>query len=86
MTKAEWNAMKNDAYELRKVYAMEMYVRIRKESTKSSRLCYTEAAKSFSISKSNKPINWQTLRRWVMEYAGNGGRIPRRQRERRANL
>ena len=75
MTQAEWSDMKTDQFELRKIYAVEMFVRLRKESGKSARACYTEAAQCMSISKQNKAINWQTLRRWVVEYAGNGGCI-----------
>ena len=75
LARVEWEALRDDQWELRKVYAMSTYARLRATGDgRGSRDCYDEAARSVVIGNGHQ-VNWQTVRRWVMTYVGNCGHI-----------
>ena len=76
LARVELETLFDDQWELRKVYAMDTYVRLRAAGDgRTGRECYEEAARSVVTGKAGRQVNWQTVRRWVGTYVGLGGRI-----------
>ena len=80
MSRVEWAQARQDHSELRRVYAMNLFLTKRRERV-PSRLAYEEAAKSV-ITPNGKPVNWQTVRGWLMDFCAAGGRLRLDQRGR----
>ena len=65
MSRAEWAQLRGDAWELRKVYAVDAYLRLRAADLhRTSRNCYEEAARSVVAGLAQRQLNWQTVRKW----------------------
>ena len=69
----EYNAMKRDPWELRKIYAIYHFVRLRKAGNATARECFEEAARAVVVGRMERHVNWQTVRKWTLDYAGRGG-------------
>ena len=80
LSRVEWAQVRSDHLELRKVYAMGLFLRFRKDGM-DSRLAYEEAAMS-CYKPNGKPVNWQTVRTWLFNFVRAGGKLRLDQRGR----
>jgi hypothetical protein len=77
----EWAYARRDALELRKIYSLNVFLRLRKAG-KGAREAYEEAAKLVTKANGNH-MNWQTVRRWLGAFVEDNGRLRFDQRGRK---
>ena len=80
LSRVEFAQARKDHLELHRVYAMNMYVTQRRAGA-CARAAYEEASKSV-VKPNGKSVNWQTVRRWLRDFAACGGRLQLDQRGR----
>ena len=81
LSRTEFARARTDYLELRRVYAMNIYLKLRREGM-SSQEAYAQAAQSVVTSSGGKQSNWQTLRRWLRAFINAGGKLHLSQRGR----
>ena len=82
LNRIEWAHASRDYKELRKVYAMNVFIKCRREGT-PARKAYEKAAQTVGRANGNH-VNWQTVRGWVMVFAQMQGKLRLDQRGRHA--
>ena len=73
LNRSEWAQLQRDYLELRKVFALNVFIRERNRGT-LARTAF-EAAGKVATNKDGKPANWQTVRKWLNRFINQGGRV-----------
>ena len=76
LNRIEWAHASRDYKELRKVYAMNVFIKCRREGT-PARKAYEKAAQTVGRANGNH-VNWQTVRGWVMGIRADARQAPAR--------
>ena len=73
LSRVEWANVRRDHWELSKVYAMNIFLNLRRAG-RVSQDAYNEAAKSV-YTPNGKPVSWQTVRQWLTRFCAAGGKL-----------
>ena len=81
LNRIEWSAVRRDYLELRKMYALNVFIRLRKERC-DAQTAFEEASKTV-VTSNGKFACWQTVRKWLAIFVANGGKLQLDQRGRK---
>ena len=84
LSRVEFYQAKRDVRELSKIYALNIFLCLRREGC-FSQFAFGEAAKAVPKADGGN-VNWQTVRRWFGQFVEDGGKVQLDQRGRKPSM